>query len=136
MNIILIGVFIGTMTVTSYRSIPNQTDNSPWHTSTGERVTIRGCAVSRDLLKANGGPLEYGDLIYVEGFGYRFVNDTMNKRMKQHIDLWVPTYSEERKVGITSGKIYLVKREEVCQKRTNKFGSIVASVMAILGIFK
>lgn len=108
MNLSIILVFIGSLTVTSYRSIPSQTDSSPWITSIGERVTVRGCAVSQDLLKEHGGPLDYGDLIYVDGFGFRFINDCMNQRHKNSIDLWVKTKDDESKVGVRKLKVYLV----------------------------
>lgn len=109
MNLVLIAVLIGNMTLTSYRSVPEQTDDTPYHTSIGERVSPRGCAVSRDLLKRWGGPLNYGDLIYIEGVGYRFVNDTMNQRHKQHVDIWVETYQEEKTFGVKKDKkIWLI----------------------------
>lgn len=109
MNLIMAAILIGSLQVTAYRSVPQQTDSSPFTTSIGERVTIRGCAVSQDLLSKNGGPFNYGDLLYIEGVGFRFVNDTMNVRNKKHIDLWVPTYQEEKKIGVSTKKVWLVK---------------------------
>jgi len=109
MNLIMAAILIGSLQVTAYRSVPQQTDSSPFITSIGERVTVRGCAVSQDLLSKTGGPFNYGDLLYIEGVGFRFINDTMHSRNKQHIDLWVLTYQEEKKVGISSKKVWLVK---------------------------
>ena len=37
-TLILIVTLLGNLQVTSYRSVPNQTDNSPYFTSIGERV--------------------------------------------------------------------------------------------------
>lgn len=93
--LILAVVLIGNYTVTSYRSVPEQTDDSPWITSTGERVNEHGVAVSQDLLES--GMFKYGDLIYVEDIGFKVVNDTMNIRIKNHIDVWVQTYDQEKK---------------------------------------
>lgn len=110
-------VALGQVTLTAYRSIPNQTDSSPWSTSTGERVTIRGCAVSQDLLAGNGGPIHYGDLIYIDQIGFRFVNDCMNKRIKRSIDIWVPTKEAEKKIfkkfqnGLVTIKLIIPKGE-------------------------
>lgn len=137
MNLILTAVFIGTMTVTSYRSVPNQTDSSPWITSIGERVHPHGIAVSRDLLKKNGGPINYGDEIYVEGFGFKVVNDTMNKRYKSSVDIWVRTYAEEKKVGVQNRSLWLIKSKEVsvCQpamKRRNIFVRAAAKLLGAL----
>ena len=110
-------VALGQVTLTAYRSVPGQTDSSPWSTSIGERVTIRGCAVSQDLLADNGGPLHYGDLIYIEQVGFRFVNDSMNKKIKRGVDLWVPTIESEKKVfkkfqnGLVTIKLIIPKGE-------------------------
>lgn len=92
LSVVLIGHFIGT----SYRSVPNQTDDTPNYTATGEHVCAHGIAISQDLLKHNGGPLEFGDIVYIEGLGFKIVNDTMNKRHKNRFDVWVATYKEEK----------------------------------------
>lgn len=114
MNIVLTLVLIGNLTPTAYRSVPEQTDSSPFITATGERVHNRGVAVSRDLLKRWGGKLEYGDLLYIEGVGYKFVFDTMHERHKNRFDVWVPTLQAEkefdRKFRGKKLKVYLVRR--------------------------
>lgn len=114
MKLVLTLIFIGNLTPTAYRSVPEQTDSTPFHTATGERVHNRGVAVSRDLLKRWGGPLDYGDLLYIEGVGYKFVFDTMNERHKNRIDIWKATHKEEqefdRKFRGKKLKVYLVRR--------------------------
>ena len=106
-ELILTLTFISSMTVTSYRSVPAQTDSSPYITSIGEKVNKSGVAASQDLLKA--GTLKYGDIIYVEGYGLKVVNDTMHPRMTNHIDMWVKTKAEEHKVGTRTLRIYKIK---------------------------
>lgn len=96
-RLILLAVTIGNIPVTAYRSVPNQTDNSPFLTSIGEHVCKDGVAVSQDLLEKNGGPLRYGDWIYIEDIGLKRVNDTMHPRITQHIDVWVKTLGEEKR---------------------------------------
>lgn len=108
MNLILATVLIGQMTITSYRSVPSQTDSSPYYTSIGERVSPHGVAVSRDLLKRWGGPLDYGDLIYVEGIGFKVVNDCMAARHKNSVDIWVESYPEEKAIGVRKGCIWII----------------------------
>jgi 3D (Asp-Asp-Asp) domain-containing protein len=108
MNLAMVIVLLGNLSLTSYRSVPEQTDDSPFHTAIGERVTVRGCAVSRDLLKRWGGPLDYGDLIYIEGVGFRFVNDCMAARHKQAVDIWVEKYEDEKAFGVRRGRVYIV----------------------------
>lgn len=108
--LILGAVLIAKVVVTSYRSVPEQTKphGCEW-TAIGEHVSVRGIAVSQDLLAKNGGPLHYGDLIYVEGVGFKFVNDCMNARWTNRADVWVPTYADEKKFGVRVARIWLVK---------------------------
>lgn len=115
MNLILTTALIGQLIVTSYRSVPSQTDDTPFITSIGERVHPHGIAVSQDLLKKNGGPLNYGDLVYVENLGFKIINDTMHHRHKQRADVWVPDWKSEKafddKYKGRKLKIYLVKEK-------------------------
>lgn len=92
-ELIVVAVFVGNLTVTSYRSVPSQTDDSPFFTSIGERVNGSGIAVSQDLLKS--GKVHYGDVLFVEGVGWKVVNDCMNVRHKNAIDIWLETREQE-----------------------------------------
>ncbi len=111
MNSTLTLVLISQLVVTSYRSVPAQTDSSPFYTSTGEHVCKDGIAVSQDLLLS--GKVKYGDWVYVESIGLKKVNDTMNPRHKRHVDIWVGTYREEKEFDQQYGhrklKVWLVK---------------------------
>lgn len=115
MNLILTALLIGNLSITAYRSVPSQTDDSPYVTSIGERVHPHGVAVSRDLLKRWGGPLNYGDVLYIEDIGFKVVNDCMAERHKQHIDIWVSTLEKEKafhkKFKARKVKVWLVKGE-------------------------
>lgn len=115
MKLALFAVFLGNLTPTAYRSVPAQTDDTPFITATGERVHNKGVAVSQDLLKKNGGPLEYGDLLYIHGVGYKFVNDCMNKRHKNRLDVWVRNYADEkefdRKFRGKKLKVWVIKKK-------------------------
>lgn len=114
-SIMFKGVFLGTMTATAYRSVPEQTDSSPFITATGGRVHENGVALSRNLLKRWGGLVNYGDIIYVEDIGFKVVNDTMNKRHFNHIDIWVKTSKEEKSFHTQYKsrklKIYVIRKE-------------------------
>lgn len=123
-------MLIGALQVTSYRSLVNQTDSTPFHTATGEHVHSKGVAVSRDLLcpRSYGktrlhkkevcpykyGKLHYGDFIWVKGYGIRVINDVMHERHKKSIDLWVSSHNEERAIGVRSGiPVYYLADEEI-----------------------
>lgn len=104
-------VLISTMSwrVTSYRSVPQQTDSTPFNTSTGVRTSTAVCAISPDEL---GKKIHYGDYLFVEIpekpelSRYCWVEDVMNKRMRHSIDFWVATKAEEHKVGVRRGRVY------------------------------
>ena len=95
--ILLAGLFIGTMTVTSYQSVPEQTDSTPFIAADGHRVHPYGVAVSRDLHERWGGSLKFGDVLYIEDIGFKVVNDTMNARHRNHLDVWVSNLQNEKK---------------------------------------
>jgi 3D (Asp-Asp-Asp) domain-containing protein len=100
-------VCIGTMKVTAYRSVKSQTDDSPYWTSIGIRTNPFIVAVSLDLLK--NGTLQYGDLIYIEHYGFKHVADVMNKKNTNSVDIWVDSYSQEKLIGTRHLKVWLVK---------------------------
>lgn len=103
---IIQAILLGFLTVTSYQPIRAQTDNSPTWTSIGDRTTKFGVAVSQDMLK--DGRVKYGDILYIPGFGYRVVNDCMNARHKNAVDLLVFTHREEKKVGVRHLNVYKI----------------------------
>lgn len=109
---VLIGlVFIGSFTVTSYRSVPLQTDASPFYTSIGEHVCNDGIAVSQDLLK--NGTFKYGEWIYIPNIGMKRVNDTMNVRFTNRMDVWVPSLDEEKRFH----KRFRIKKHQIYKVR-------------------
>lgn len=133
----------GTLIATSYRSVPNQTDNSPFITSIGEHCYNGGAAISQDKLckvcrrahKRCKEPsdvryIHYGDCLYIEGIGFKIVNDCMGKykhyriktkqgfksrfiKQENWIDVWVGSYKDEhlfhKKFGMKQHKIWIVK---------------------------
>lgn len=104
-------VLVSTMSwqVTSYRSVPQQTDSTPFNTSTGARTNSAVCAVSQDEL---GNKIHYGDYLFVEILEkpelsrYCWVQDTMNKRIHHAVDFWVSTKAQEHKINVRRGFVY------------------------------
>lgn len=139
-SIILISLLVGNLTVTSYRSVHQQTDATPYHTSTNEVVRKGGVAVSRDLLCGAcrklhkrcahpevTGKVHYGDYLLVDGHGILKVNDVMgatkyDKKTKRRypitnaIDIWVSSYKEEKAIGVQKRKVFLINRREYEKK--------------------
>jgi 3D (Asp-Asp-Asp) domain-containing protein len=109
---------LGVLTVTAYRPIARQTDDSPTWTSIGDRTTVYGVAVSQDLLcKVNKhcrrnvalcdrSKIHYGDVLLIEGVGPRIVNDCMAPRHRNHLDVLVLTYADEKRFGTRHVKAF------------------------------
>ncbi len=86
---------IGTVTVTMYHPVPNQTDSSPYITASGFRLDKKNpkkdriIAISRDLKEK----LDFGDTVILQGIGKwdgeYVVHDVMNKRFKNRIDILI-----------------------------------------------
>ena len=91
------GTFRTNVTLTMYHPTKRQTDSTPNITADGTKINIwkasnyRYVAVSRDLLKRWGGPLDYGDWIVIEGAGENSgvyqVRDTMNPKWTKRVDV-------------------------------------------------
>lgn len=110
-------VLIGTLTVTAYQPVPAQTRKGchgihDCFTANGDIPTKYGVAVSQDLLKS--GQLHYGEPLYIEGIGWRIINDTMNARHKNHVDIMVWTHDAERAIGTRHVRVYHVCNEKAC----------------------
>ena len=60
--------------------------------------TVRhgGIAVSRDLFKRGW---SFGKKIYIEGYGVYEINDLMNERFKNHIDIFMWDTKKAKKFG-------------------------------------
>lgn len=97
------------MTVTSYRAVKDQTDDTPNWTSIGHHVHSLGAAASPDLLTS--GEVCYGDVVQVPGIGLRVVNDTTNTRLKRTIDLFVDSRAEESQVGVRKLDVKVIRSE-------------------------
>lgn len=139
MKLVYVALLIGELTITSYRSVPQQTDATPYHTSTGAHVEAGGVAISRDLLcgacrKLHGRckhpeytkKIHYGDWLFISGYGFRVVNDCMSTttdiRVKgkwikrpilNQVDIWVKSYKEEKAIDTKKLNVYKINYEEI-----------------------
>lgn len=97
---------------TAYTSSPRETDATPFVTATGLRTQLGVLAVSRDLLKLlpYGTQVRLRDLgsVYGRGvgqFNYLFqgrifvVADTMNPRIRNRVDIWLPDQATALRFG-------------------------------------
>ena len=81
---------------TMYHPVEEQCDDTPLITADGSKIdpykvsNWNWIAVSQHMLTRNGGPLNYGDTVYVFGTehkdGVYVIKDCMNKRKRNQID--------------------------------------------------
>ncbi|MFA6414510.1 MAG: hypothetical protein WC217_00060 [Candidatus Paceibacterota bacterium] len=97
-----------TVTLTAYNAVPEQTDGNPFETASGAYSNPEVVAArSQDL----GDELPFGTIIEIEGadissgdscgysvvahkIGYRVIEDTMNAKFKNRIDVLLDTNAE------------------------------------------
>ena len=105
-------LFTTHVTITTYNAVMSQCDRSPLITADGTKIDHRKVksgeqrivAISRDLLYA----IPLGSVIYVEGYGYYEVRDTMNNRFKHRIDIL--QHSSKKNFKKNNIKIKLVRK--------------------------
>ncbi|SFR48036.1 3D (Asp-Asp-Asp) domain-containing protein [Robiginitalea myxolifaciens] len=79
------------VTVSAFNSVPWQTDGDPTITAWGDTLQegMQCIAISRDLLAIG---LEHNTEVEIEGLpGTYLVKDKMNRRFRNHVDLYMGT---------------------------------------------
>jgi len=72
--------------VSAYSSRVEETDDSP-HLTANQVYVRRGVvALSPDLFALG---IEYGDVIFLSGYGLLYVEDTMHPRKRKQVDVWM-----------------------------------------------
>jgi 3D (Asp-Asp-Asp) domain-containing protein len=108
-------ILLGVLQATSYRAVPNQTkpectSRNHCRTSIGENVSELGVAVSQDLLAS--GAIHYRDVLFIDGVGFRIVNDCLNARVHNAVDVFVYTQAEEKSFGVRHLQVWLVEQPQ------------------------
>lgn len=89
------------VTVTTYNSVPEQTDNTPKTTAFNKKVGPGTIAISRDLFLRGWTP---GEKLWLEGLGVYKISDIMNKRFTHRVDIWIPKnmkhFKEEKVLAV------------------------------------
>jgi len=91
-----------TMRVTAYSSSVDETDDTPFVTASGMRV--------RDGIVATN-VLPFGTKVKIQAlFGNKIfiVEDRMNHRMKNGIDIWMPTKSAALRFGVSRAEVTVI----------------------------
>lgn len=96
------GVKRMTVHITGYSSTPDQTDDTPF-------ITAAGTHVRDGIVAANFVPL-YTRIKIPELFGEKVfvVEDRMNRRFQNRVDIWFPDRASARKFGIKQAEIVVL----------------------------
>ncbi|OGZ10478.1 MAG: hypothetical protein A3D67_03610 [Candidatus Lloydbacteria bacterium RIFCSPHIGHO2_02_FULL_51_22] len=90
------------MWLTAYSSTPEETDDTPFITATGN--TVRDGIVATNFLPFGTRvqiPEVFGNKIFV-------VDDRMHPRKKDYMDVWMPTKQDALNLGIRRTKIVVL----------------------------
>jgi len=85
------------VTLTAYSPCILETDSTPTITAFMTEVKLGGIAISRDLFWLGW---VCGQKVYIEGYGVFVINDLMNKRFKNRIDIFLPSKKDAKEFGI------------------------------------
>ena len=88
------------------------------------------CPLSRDLLNCYtpGAPFSFGDVVHVSGVGDFIVEDTMNARWDNRVDVWFPDRMEALRFGVRGVYITLVETEDTFQaNQLSESGALATS---------
>lgn len=110
---------------TGYNSLVDQTDTTPFITSTGQHTRFGIIAVSQDLLSHD---LPYGTLVRIkdlgnyytgrgfgryqgllDGQGVFIVEDTMHARKRDQIDIWFGDYASAVNWGVRKVQLEVIR---------------------------
>lgn len=101
-----------TVRATAYSSTPDQTDNTPCHTATNYNV----CTGDKNVIAANfyvnGYRVPFGTLVRIpEVYGDKIfvVEDRMNARYTNNIDIWFPERNLALEFGVQKVTIEIVE---------------------------
>lgn len=95
---------VATVQASAYNSVPGQTDSTPFTTASG--TTVRRGVIAANFLPIGTKitiPEVYGDEIFV-------VEDRMNSRYHNNIDIWMESVSDARAFGRKSVEIHIYSK--------------------------
>lgn len=95
---------VATVTASAYNSVPGQTDSTPF-------ITASGTHVRHGVVAANHLPIGtmitipeiYGDQIFI-------VEDRMNSRYRNNVDIWMESVADARQFGRKSIEIHIYSK--------------------------
>lgn len=92
-------------TISAYSPTVSQTDSTPFITANNKRVRDGIVAVSRDLFSSGW---KFGRKIYIKDLGVFTIDDLMNKRMRNSVDIFMFDTKEALQFGRKKLRAYLL----------------------------
>lgn len=105
------------VTITAYTPRVEETDSTPMITACNTKSREGIVAVSRDLFKSG---TACGKVVILHGYGKFVIEDTMNKRYSNRVDILVDKVSEARAIGINNGKLTISEEINVNSNKVKK----------------
>ena len=102
-------VFSLVVTATAYTARAAECNSEPWVTSSGTPSRVGAIAISRNLEKLGIG---LGDLVIIKGMGLFRVEDRMNARWTNRIDILHGNLEAAKLFGVTQVEIMWVDKKE------------------------
>ena len=97
--------------ISAYTSTPDQTDASPFITANGEHVYWGG--VAANIIDTDGRNIPFGTKIMIPKlFGDQIftVNDRMNRRYRNNVDIWFHDITDAREFGRKTIEVVIIAK--------------------------
>lgn len=109
---------------TGYSSSVMETDDTPFITAANTQTRWGIIAMSRDLLRnyTPGAPFAFGDHVHIPGLGDFLVEDSMNARWTNRVDVWFPSRVEALKFGMREVYVTKITENEIVDSQTSRQG--------------
>lgn len=75
-----------------------------------DKVTASGKPVKEGVTAAANW-LPFGTRVYVEGVGWRTIQDRMSKRFNERLDIYFNSHAKAKQFGIRTNKVWILKQE-------------------------
>jgi 3D (Asp-Asp-Asp) domain-containing protein len=98
------------MRITAYSSSPDETDSTPLITASG--LNVHDGIVATNVLPFGTKikiPALFGDKVFT-------VEDRMNRRMKNVVDVWMPTKAKALRFGVGYASVMVLQNRDISEK--------------------
>jgi len=106
-----------TVTATAYTAREEECNSEPWITASGTPARVGVIAVSRDMEKRG---IRLGDLVIIKGMGLFRVEDRMNKRWSNRIDILHANLKAARQFAKRQVEIMWINETETASRQADR----------------